>query len=171
MNKKKKIFTFKYDPTISLKRMGEEILTAVKTDKPQVHLHEISFNNLEDIMNEAVSPRPKLFACLVEKKPESLYQLAKILNRNYANVYKDVQNLVAMGVIRLEKVKKGKGGERIRPVPLYDEIAFDFNEWRKREPLRGRFEIKPFNFLEKIKILQTTRGRSGIEYKIYDNNK
>jgi hypothetical protein len=33
---------------------------------------------------------------------------------------------VAMGIIKLEKEKKGEGGERIRPIPLYDEIVFDF---------------------------------------------
>jgi len=41
-------------------------------------------------------------------------------------VYKDVQNLVAMGIIKLKKEKKGEEGKRIRPIALYDEIVFDF---------------------------------------------
>jgi predicted transcriptional regulator len=57
----------------------------------------------------------------VENRPQSLYQLAKLLKRDYANVYKDVQNLVAMGVIRLEKE-----GEKIKPIACYDQIVFDF---------------------------------------------
>ncbi|KLL02640.1 MAG: hypothetical protein MRERV_33c003 [Mycoplasmataceae bacterium RV_VA103A] len=118
---KEKIFTFKYDPTISLNQMGEDMLKAVQSGKTSVHLHQISFANIKDITEEFISPRPKLFACLVEKRPISLYQLAKLLNRDYANVYKDVKSLVAMGIVELKKE-----GERIRPVPLYDQIIFDF---------------------------------------------
>src|SRR4051812_26207595 len=126
---KNKTFTFKYDPTISLKSMGEEMLTAVKTGKPPLHLHQISFASIKDITEEFISPRPRLFACIVENKPKSLYQLAKLLKRDYANVYKEVQNLVAMGVIKLEKEGKITGNsakQRIKPVPLYDQIVFDF---------------------------------------------
>ena len=118
---KEKTFIFKYDPTISLEKMGEDMLKAVRTGKPSVHLHQISFASIKDITEEFISPRPRLFACLVEKQPQSLYQLAKLLNRDYANVYKDVKSLVAMGIIKLKKE-----GERIKPIPLYDSIMFDF---------------------------------------------
>ena len=118
---KEKTFIFKYDPTISLEKMGEDMLKAIRAGKPSVHLHQISFANIKDITEEFISPRPKLFSCLVEKQPQSLYQLAKLLNRDYANVYRDVKSLVAMGVVELEKDEK-----RLRPVPLYDKIVFDF---------------------------------------------
>ncbi|CAG8566808.1 14699_t:CDS:2, partial [Cetraspora pellucida] len=84
-------------------QMGEEMLKAVLTGKPNLKSHQISFASLKDITGEFISPRPKLFACLVEKKPTSLYQLAKLLNRDYANVYKDVKSLVAMGIVKLVK--------------------------------------------------------------------
>ncbi|CAG8435271.1 5957_t:CDS:2, partial [Ambispora gerdemannii] len=83
--------------------MGGEMLEAVRTGKPNISQHQISFANIKDITEEFISPRPTLFACLVEKQPHSLYQLAKLLKRDYANVYKDVRSLVAMGVIKLEK--------------------------------------------------------------------
>lgn len=118
---KSKIFTFKYDPTISLERTFAKMNEAVRTGRPSVHLHQISFASIKDITEEFISPRPKLFACLVEKQPQSLYQLAKLLKRDYANVYKDVKSLVAMGVIKLEKKEK-----KIKPVPLYNKIFFDF---------------------------------------------
>lgn len=118
---KNKIFTFKYDPTISLKQMGEEILKTVRTGQSSINQHQISFANIEDITGEFISPRPKLFSCLVEKQPRSLYQLAKLLHRDYSNVCKDVKSLVTMGIIKLEK-----DGERLRPIPLYDGIVFDF---------------------------------------------
>jgi len=142
-----KTFIFKYDPTISLEKMGEDMLKTVRTGKPSVNLHQISFANIKDITEEFVSPRPKLFTCLVEKKPQSLYRLAKLLKRDYANVYKDVKTLVAMGVIRLEK-----DGKKIKPIPLYEKIAFDFNKCQKKEPLGNRLKIRSFNFLEKIKV-------------------
>jgi predicted transcriptional regulator len=161
-----KIFTFKYDPNISLERMGQEIQKVVKTGQSNLSLHQISFANIEDITGEFISPRPKLFACLVEKKPKSLYQLAKLLKRDYANVYKDVKSLVTMGIIKLEKE-----GERSMPIPLYDQIVFDFGKWQKKKLLGNILRISPFNFLEKMKIWQKTKEKFGIEYKIYDNNK
>jgi len=118
---KNKTFIFKYDPTINLEKTFAKMNEAVRTRKPSVHLHQISFASIKDITEEFISPRPKLFACLVEKQPQSLYQLAKLLNRDYANVYKDIKSLVAMGVIKLERES-----QRIKPVPLYDNIVFDF---------------------------------------------
>lgn len=123
-----KIFTFKYEPNISLKRMGEDIQRAVRTGKPSINLHQISFSSIEDIMEEANSPRPKLFACLVEKHPFSLHQLASLLKRNYDHVCKDAQSLSAMGVIKLEK-----DGDNIKPVPLYDKIIFDCGVKKKEK--------------------------------------
>jgi len=117
----KKTFIFKYDPTSSLEGTFAHMNEAVRTGQPYIKQHQISFANIEDITSEFVSPRPKLFACLVEKSPESLYQLAKLLKRDYANVYKDVKSLTVMGIIKLEKE-----GERVIPIPLYDQIIFDF---------------------------------------------
>ncbi len=58
---------------------------------------------------------------MVEQRPQSLDQLAKLLKRDYVEVYKDLQSLSAMGIIKLEK-----DGEEIKPTPLYDKIVFDF---------------------------------------------
>jgi len=118
---KNKTFIFKYDPAISLEKTFAETNEAIRTGRPYIKQHQISFSSIKDITEEFISPRPKLFACLVEKQPQSLYQLAKLLNRDYANVYKDVKSLVAMGIIKLKKE-----GERIKPIPLYDSIMFDF---------------------------------------------
>lgn len=165
-NSESKTFIFKYDPTISLEGTFARLNEAVRTGRPDISLHQISFASIKDITEEFLSPRPKLFACLVEKQPRSLYQLAKLLNRDYANVYKDVKSLVAMGIIKL-----AKEGEKIRPIPLYEQIVFNFNEWQKKEPLGDRLKMKPFNFLEKIKIWQATKGKVGVEYRIYGSNK
>lgn len=116
-----KTFTFKYEPTISLKQMGEDMRKAVRTGQPAISLHQISFSNIEDIMEEVISSRPQLFSCLVEKHPASLQQLAHLLKQKYDQVYQDAQSLSTMGIIKLEK-----DGENIKPIPLYDKIVFDF---------------------------------------------
>jgi len=119
---KVKTFTFKYDPNFSLKRMGEEIKEAVRTGKPSVHPDRIRYADIEDIMKEMSSTRLKLFSCLVTKKPQSLYQLAQLLSRDYANVWGEAKSLAQMGIIKLEK----ENG-RIRPIPLYERVVFDFS--------------------------------------------
>jgi len=50
MNNKEKTFVFKYDSTISLKQMGEEMLEAVRTGKSSINQHQISFANIRDII-------------------------------------------------------------------------------------------------------------------------
>ncbi|CAG8566786.1 14698_t:CDS:2 [Cetraspora pellucida] len=62
-----------------------------------------------------------MFDTLAKKKPSSLTELTKLVNRNYNDVLKDADILESMGIIKLEK----KGSE-IRPVTLYDRIVFDF---------------------------------------------
>ena len=56
MNNKEKTFVFKYDSTISLKQMGEEMLEAVRTGKSSINQHQISFANIRDITEEFLPP-------------------------------------------------------------------------------------------------------------------
>lgn len=137
-----KTFIFKYDPTISLEGTFFRMNEAIRTGRPYIKKHQISFANIRDITEEFISPRPTLFACLVEKQPQSLYQLAKLLKRDYANVYKDVKSLVAMGLVKLEKVEDK---QRIKPVPLYDKIIFDF-QVKQVFPSRPEEKISPRAF-------------------------
>jgi predicted transcriptional regulator len=71
--------------------------------------------------------RLELFQCLVEEQPQSLYQLAQFLKRDYAGVWRDAKALELNGIIKLER-----RGEKLKPIALYDRIIFDFNTKKEK---------------------------------------
>ena len=68
----------------------------------------------------------EIFYVITEKKPTSINQLAGLLNKDYANVWKDCQVLANIGVIKLQKESKEAKPVQIRPIPCYERIIFDF---------------------------------------------
>ena len=118
-------FTFQYDPTISLEKTFAKMQEASKTGKTSVHQHRIKVANLESLWLN--SNQLKLFSYLVDGKPNSLTQLAQMLNRNYQEVEKEAQSLAFMGIIKLQEEQN----QELRPIALYDRIVFDFSAKKK----------------------------------------
>ncbi|CFW92738.1 protein of unknown function [endosymbiont DhMRE of Dentiscutata heterogama] len=123
----KKQFIFKYDPSASLKEMFEGFNEALKTGRPDIQpSNTLVSNNLEVIYRCLTPARLEIFTCLIEKKPNNLTELAQLLKRDYANVWKDIQALQGLEIIKLKKV-----GKEIQPIALYEQITFDFSAVRK----------------------------------------
>ena len=118
---KNKTFTFKYDPTISLEGTFVRMNEAVRTKKSHIQKDCSIANSIETIYRSMTKSRLELFQCLVDKQPNSLYQLAKLLKRDYAGVWRDAKVLAGTGIIELKEER-----EKLRPIPLYDRIVFDF---------------------------------------------
>jgi predicted transcriptional regulator len=85
-NMKIRTFTFKYDPAISLERTFARMNEAVRTKKPSIQKDCSIANSIEAIYRSMTKSRLELFQCLVDKQPNSLYQLAKLLKRDYSGV-------------------------------------------------------------------------------------
>ena len=68
-------------------------------------------------ISKVLSPeRIRLIQMIREKKPESIRQLAKFLDRAQQNVQKDVQELAQFGIIELKRTrKKGQKCESVQP--------------------------------------------------------
>jgi predicted transcriptional regulator len=66
--------------------------------------------------------RLRLLRTVRDKKPASLNELAKILGRDYPNVYNDAKFLSEQGILDL-KEKPGKGRGTVKPV--FDWDGFD----------------------------------------------
>ncbi|MBS1983110.1 MAG: MarR family transcriptional regulator [Bdellovibrionales bacterium] len=119
-----KTFTFKYKPnaaTDAFRRLKQ----AVKSRKPDLNPDVLfcdSYDSMTSLMTEA---RFAVIEAIKEHKPDSMYQLAKILERDQANVFRDVKALVEIGILELEAIKKD-GRELQKPVLLYDKIIFEW---------------------------------------------
>jgi predicted transcriptional regulator len=70
------------------------------------------------------------------KQPNNIQELAQLLHRDYANVWRDCQVLANCRIIKLKKLEK-----EIKPVALYEQIVIDFpvlvNERQKTGVVRS----------------------------------
>ena len=75
-----------------------------------------------DVLRKALTPeRLRIIHVIKTKKPESIYELAKILGRDRASVTRDLEYLKLLGLIEFEDVKDVR--DKKKPVVTYDEIV------------------------------------------------
>jgi predicted transcriptional regulator len=80
-----KMFTFKYKKNLNSFALSE-MKNAIATGKPSLHPDILFFDQLEDLMRSASKARLELFECIIEKKPQSLYELAQAIQKDQSYV-------------------------------------------------------------------------------------
>ena len=82
-----KKFIFKYDPQASVREMFEHFAEAIRTGKKFIQPKNISVTSDLTVIHRILSKtRLELFSVLREKQPTNIYELAKLLQRDYGNV-------------------------------------------------------------------------------------
>jgi predicted transcriptional regulator len=90
----------------------------------QVKKHEgISFENIEAMRKILSEERLRILKTIKKEHPKSIYELAKVLNRDIKNTFDDVQFLAQIGLIELKKTKEGR--EKTVPKVNYDRILLE----------------------------------------------
>ena len=79
-------------------------------------------NKIETIYRVVSPARLDLLTCVVKNQPLNIQELSQLLNRNYANVWRDARALSSLGIIELRKMRE----KEVQPIALYDRIVFDF---------------------------------------------
>ncbi len=118
-----KTFTFRYDPR-PFKSAMESIERTIKTGIASIDDDSIACKSMEDMMKVMTKARFRVFATIVEKAPESMTELARILKKDLGNVLRDATVLESIGLIKLQK-SPGIRGEKVKPVALYQRIIFE----------------------------------------------
>jgi predicted transcriptional regulator len=81
------------------------------------------FENL-DAMKKALTPkRLELLHTVKEKRPQSVYELAKGMNRDLKNVTQDLAFLERLGLVELKKTKNKRA--KTTPSVEYDKILLE----------------------------------------------
>ncbi|MBW6516901.1 MAG: ArsR family transcriptional regulator [ANME-2 cluster archaeon] len=80
--------------------------------------HKIVSRTTEDIGKILTRERIRLLYIIREKKPESISELARILERKESNVHNDLTFLEGIGLL---EIKKGK--DHVKKVPVVDYDA------------------------------------------------
>ena len=75
----------------------------------------INFNEIAALRHLLSNEKARILRTIQEKKPESIYGLAKILERDFKSVRKDIELLQQYDIIRLVGKDKGKR-KMLKPV-------------------------------------------------------
>lgn len=82
---------------------------------------EYDFESLSSLRRVLHKEKIKILNIIKIKRPKSLYQLAKFLNRDFKAVSKDLSLLEKFGFIEMIAEKTGKR-QRLRPVLAIDSL-------------------------------------------------
>src|SRR3972149_5661408 len=80
----------------------------------------IYFENLEAFRRVLTERRLEMLHVIKEKHPSSVYELAKMLDRNIKNVTMDLEYLKEIGLVEIKRSKEKR--ERVIPEVNYDVI-------------------------------------------------
>lgn len=83
----------------------------------------IYFENLDAMRKVLTEKRLEILHIVKERHPSSIYELSKILDRDLTNVIDDLSYLKELGLVELNKSKKGK--EKTIPMVDYDKIQLE----------------------------------------------
>ena len=79
-----------------------EVFGKIKNDEKVIPKRGLGFSNVEDFRKFFSKKRMELLSIIKQRKPKSVYELAKISKRAYKNVYDDIALLDQLGLITRE---------------------------------------------------------------------
>jgi predicted transcriptional regulator len=103
----------------ALKEAGE-VLDKLQKGQHVMSKRAVYFHNLKEMRKVLTEKRLELLKTIKHKKPSSVYELSRILNRDLKNVLQDVTYLADLGIVKVEETKDKKV-----PSVAYDRIAFE----------------------------------------------
>jgi predicted transcriptional regulator len=83
---------------------------------------EAGFTSIEAARNFLTRERLALLRTIRSRHPDSLYELAKMVGRDFKNVQEDIRILERQGLVRITKESRGKRKVKVPQVP-FKEIA------------------------------------------------
>ncbi len=82
----------------------DRVKSALKKGKPGIATQNtLVFSSVSEYQKFMTEQKVAILAAIIGKKPSSIYQLAQLVERDFANVQRDCTALEAMGFIRLEE--------------------------------------------------------------------
>lgn len=84
----------------------------------------LSFGSVETFREFFTPKRIELLQVIKHKQPKSIYELAKLTNREIKSVVMDIKILEKYGLMDTKKIAV-KGGYKVRPIFDYDKLTVD----------------------------------------------
>jgi predicted transcriptional regulator len=116
--------------SISIRPLSEVIGDFTKTFEgvqngrrvPKGPREEVGLTSIEAARNFLTRERLALLHTIRSRHPGSLYELAKMVDRDFKNVQEDIRILERHGLVRITKEPRGKRKVKVPQVP-FEEIA------------------------------------------------
>lgn len=103
----------------SRKALGRAFLALERKPKKNKNITIISFPDFETLGRVITGARLELLNNIRLMKPRSIQELARLVKRDFKNVYQDVKLLAEFGLIELKEAGPRKSAE---PLAKYSEI-------------------------------------------------
>ena len=84
---------------------------------------EIIFTSLEAVARVFSKNRMEILWAVIHAKPKSIYELAKIMGKDFKNVHTDVKLLVDIGLLELKEIGNNRNG--LTPLSKFSGIDLD----------------------------------------------
>lgn len=94
----------------------------------------ISFDSMETFKRLMTSNKLEILMAIARLKPESINQLAKLVNREFPHVLKDCRSLETLGFIRMQESEGAK--KQLTP-----KLVFDYDVIRVKAKMEEIFPI------------------------------
>jgi predicted transcriptional regulator len=119
-----KTVTFSIRPLSEIADDFAETFEAVRTRRraPKKPRDEVGFTSIEAARNFMTRERLALMHAIRTRHPGSLYELAKMVSRDFKNVQEDIRILERHGLVRIAREQRGKRQVKV-PQVVFDEIA------------------------------------------------
>ena len=85
--------------------------------------NELIFTGFETVAKIFSKNRIEVLKAIITEQPKSIYEISKIVNRDFKNVHSDVKFLEEIGLIELKNVGDPRGG--LMPVAKFSGIELD----------------------------------------------
>ena len=96
----------------NFKDFTQEITIALTKRKPLIQpKNKIYFESIEGFRNFMTMQKVEILTVIYHCKPKTIYELTKILNRDFAAVLRDCKALKTTGFIDLKESKDNKGSK------------------------------------------------------------
>src|ERR1700687_5904441 len=119
-----KTVTFSIRPLSEVADDFAKTFDAVRTRRriPKKPLDEVCFTSIESARNFITRERLALMHTIRTRHPGSLYELAKMVSRDFKNVQEDIRILERHGLVRTAKEPRGTHKGKV-PQVSFDGIA------------------------------------------------
>ena len=111
---------------------------ALKKSRPSISQPNcLIFATVADYQKFMTEQKIAILSAIIHKRPSSIYQLAQIVARDFANVQRDCTALEAMGFIRFDELGDAKKSKAPRLAFDYSRIEVHMPEMTYSHDLRA----------------------------------